>query len=362
MAYKNFPFKTPSSVFPTRQEVLNYCQEYAADMEDLIKFNCKVVELRKMKVEQKSMWELVYIDLVSSTHYTEYYDAIVLAAGHFDVPLIPDVPGLKEWSQQDPDSISHARYFVDNAEYRGKKTLVVGAASSGLDISIQISQVTTPVYRSYKTSPPSISGLDEGVVDIGEIAKYNFETRSIVLTDGTKISGIDKVLFCTGYLYSYPYMRSYLEGDDALITDGLRTRRLYKQLFYIPDPTLCVVGISRNIIPMPFAETQAAVIARLYAGRLNLPCTQDMNKSEAEWLAQKGDGSAFHSFAFPEDVEYCRELYKWADQATNPEHGSKAENWSEEKVQLRSESFGLKDKRTRQLIERAKETRKKKRN
>ena len=52
-----------------------------------------------------------------------YYDAIVIAAGRYSVPYIPELPGLKEWvlAGKGKRSVEHSREFREVEErYKGK--------------------------------------------------------------------------------------------------------------------------------------------------------------------------------------------------------------------------------------------------
>ena len=51
---------------------------------------------------------------------------MVVATGRFNAPYIPNIPGLKSWTDQFPEQIIHSRqYRRPNAN---KTVLVVGAA------------------------------------------------------------------------------------------------------------------------------------------------------------------------------------------------------------------------------------------
>lgn len=57
--------------------------------------------------------------------WQETFDALVVASGHFSVPYIPRIPGLKEFAEAYPGSVEHTKGYRDPERYRGK----VSAAS-----------------------------------------------------------------------------------------------------------------------------------------------------------------------------------------------------------------------------------------
>lgn len=52
--------------------------------------------------------------------WTEEFDAIVVASGHYSVPFIPATPGLPEYAKRYPGSVDHSKYFRDPEKYRNK--------------------------------------------------------------------------------------------------------------------------------------------------------------------------------------------------------------------------------------------------
>jgi hypothetical protein len=73
------------------------------------------------------------------------------------------------------------------------------------------------------------------------------------------------------------------------------------------------------------AEAQAAVLARLYSGRLSLPSPTEMEKWETEELERNGTDGRFHDLLFPKDANYLNQLSGWARSA-KPRVLEKSEN------------------------------------
>lgn len=351
MEYKGVAFPTGTIDYPHRTEVLSYVKSYQETLPRnkgiRLIFNTIVEDLDK----REDRWILCYKDRKTGEEGIRSYDYTVVCAGHYEFPYIPQVPGLTEWWEKDPMAILHAKNYVDCEPFLGKKVLVIGNNASGIDIATQISETAQrPVLMSGRRDAPNKLPETKSVLSVKQVVRYDYDTRSATFIDGTVIDKIDKVVFCTGYLYAYPFLKSFLTRTkgtrDALLdSHGSRTRRLYKQIFYIPDPTIAFVALLKNVVPMPLAECQGSVIARVFSGRLKLPDETDMRDYEQKELENCQSESDYHTFPFPKDVDYYQHMIDWSDQATNPENGFRAQDWDSRKRDLRGQAATLKQRR-----------------
>lgn len=342
MQYKDFPFPEDLETFPTRKEVEEYIQSYAKTISEVtFSYNSRVVSL-----EKREKWQLTVEGRKPVT-----FDAVILAHGHFETPFFPQVPGLDEWIKTSPQTISHAKYYNDAASFKGEKVLVVGNSASGVDLCTQLSSVADEVFLSIRQSS-DLDNLNPVVQVIDAVASYNYRDNSIKTVSGKVYSGFDKIIFCTGYLYNVPFLKCYLEGEHAVIGNGSHICNLYKQMFYVYDPTLVFVGLAKMIIPMPFAESQGAYIARVLSKRLALPSEKEMAEEYSLEVALKGDGKEFHNMKFPAEVEYCKDLQREID-AKGLQEGFQAERWTPERFHLRSETGKIKAKRLSVVVDHA---------
>ena len=71
------------------------------------------------------------------------------------------------------------------------------------------------------------------------------------------------------------------------------------------------------IVPFPLAECQAAVIARVWSGRLALPSVQSMESWRESIVHERGAGRGFHALQPPLDLEYMKEMYDWSRKAND---------------------------------------------
>lgn len=57
--------------------------------------------------------------------WEEWFDAVVVASGHFHVPYIPKIEGLVALERAHPGSVKHSKMFRGRDAYRGKVSLVL---------------------------------------------------------------------------------------------------------------------------------------------------------------------------------------------------------------------------------------------
>ena len=69
------------------------------------------------------------------------------------------------------------------------------------------------------------------------------------------------------------------------------------------------------IVPFPLAECQAAIVARVWAGRLALPSQREMQEWRESIVCERGSGRKFHALTPPRDLDYMKEMYDWCSKA-----------------------------------------------
>lgn len=355
MRYKDYPLPEKSNTFPNRIEVLDYLLNYQRTISPSLvnfRFNTKVSSL--LKNQESNKWELKTTD----SDVVNNYDKVILAHGHFDTPFIPKADGLLNWFKKDPSSVSHAKYYNDVSNFKDQKVLIIGNSASGIDISTQLLTVAKSITMSCVGEPMFKGVIEDQTEQVDGIAKYDFENnRSVITNSGKVISNIDKILFCTGYLYDIPFLKSYVDGPNSVITNGTHLRHLYKQLFYIPDTSLILAGLPKSIIPFPFAEAQGQYVARILSGRLQLPSVEEMNAEYENEIKLRGDGSGFHVMGHLKDAEYCNEMYDLIKGTEN--EGFVAHYWDKNMIEMRVKTGELKRERFHTLVNYARDLRSK---
>jgi hypothetical protein len=225
----------------------------------------------------------------------------------------------------------------------------VGNGPSGADLANQLLEYSTSVRRSVRSKPNALAVTNPKVKDVGPIKCFTSDT--IELLDGTIFTDIDVVIFCTGYLYSLPM---FAKESGFVTEDGSYIHQLYDQTFYTKVPTLAFMGLPKQVIPFPTFQNQAIVVAKVWAGKLSLPSQSVMQRDEFARLEEKGfDGTKFHSFKFPSDVELAEHWRKWAEQDTSEgwEMSMKPWRWTEDQVAYRERAPDIKAAFLKELLD-----------
>ncbi|KAF2405164.1 flavin-containing monooxygenase [Trichodelitschia bisporula] len=346
MGFSDLNFADDIPLFPKHSQVQSYLQNYAGDIRSLIKFRRQVLDVRPLHGASSdptlihAQWRVDSLDLDLGRNQTSIYDAVIVASGHYSVPYVPDIPGVRAWAERYPGAISHSKYYRRPEEFMGKRIVVVGSSASGLDIASQLAAVCQGTLFVAERSHSSLEAgfASNSVIQlVPEISKFIPENQSVLFANGSEAQ-VDHVLFCTGYLYSMPFLDKL---KPPPISDGLRVKHTCLHLIYTPAPTLAFLALPQKVIPFPLSEAQAAVLARLYSGRLSLPSVEELESWEAAHIAQSSNGRSFHRLNFPKDAQYINMLYDWAASAEPREgldHGGRGKlpkKWGEKEFWVR---------------------------
>ncbi|OAA66186.1 Flavin monooxygenase-like protein [Cordyceps fumosorosea ARSEF 2679] len=255
--------------------------------------------------------------------WEEFFDAVVLANGHYAVPYVPKVNGLEEYMERFPGRVSHSKRYRNPKLYTGRRVVIVGNSVSGRELSEELVGVARgPVYLS-RRSPAMWEGDEPppGLAWKPVISEYRAADGAILFADGTSLTGVDAVIYCTGYKPSFPFWNEAAGGNGGPLFE-YRANRLvgcYQHVFFPDRPTLGVVGFPRTITFRSF-EYQAIALARLWSGRnaRPLPSVEEQRAWEVERAERtRAEGKQFHDVPWgAETNEYLRELFNFAGLST----------------------------------------------
>jgi len=302
MSFPGHPFPSAVPLFPHHTQIISYLRTYSSDLHSAIAFRTQVLSI--VPSDPSPGWTLT----TSHSSTPLHYDAVMIATGHYNTPYIPSLPGLSTF----PGTIVHSRNFRLPQEFTGKKVLLVGNSVSAVGIAEQLLQcVRGPLLQVIRSPTASTTPPPEGIKVLPEIAALH-EDGSVSFVDGAVETGVDVVLFATGYLFTLPFFPK----EMGLITPhGERVVNTFQHVFYQRDPTLCFLGLPMKVIPFPLAQSQAAWVARVYAGRVQLPAREEMGDWESKEVEKKGSGRRFHCYGFPWDAEYLDGIEAMVDKA-----------------------------------------------
>ncbi|KAI1103242.1 FAD/NAD(P)-binding domain-containing protein [Jackrogersella minutella] len=340
MKYSDLGFRDGCEIFPRREDVQAYLVQYAADVRHLVTFSTQVTDVKLRATADapwpgRDRWDVSTTDLLTGAETKETYDAVVVASGHYSTPYIPaGIPGTAAFHAAHPGVISHSKLYRSPAPYRGKKVVVVGTGASGLDIASQIARACEPpllLAAREEVADETLEHLGWDVVQVGQIKRFLVEERGVEFytlgeEDGREVTGtrvekdVDAVLFCTGYLSTFPFLTTF--SDPPLVTDGRKVHGLAKHFLHINHPTIAFPGLPIKVIPFPLTESQGAVLARLWSNALPLPPRSVLE----EWAREDGEGTSpgkYHVFPKGGDGRYINELHDWVVREGGGEKGGK---------------------------------------
>ncbi|XP_011875757.1 PREDICTED: flavin-containing monooxygenase FMO GS-OX-like 2 [Vollenhovia emeryi] len=254
--------RQPSCV--SHQEVLNYLKDYAQhfDAQQHIRFNTKVEDVRFISSDSRNRdkWSVQVKKLKTNETELRYFDAIMVCNGHYFDPYIPTITGIKSF----PGLILHSHAYRKPDDYSGKKVLVLGAGSSGIDIGIDLSNKAACVYLSHNNDRLT-STLPLNMIQVAGVESIHETTFH--LKDGTTVNAIDVFLLCTGYKYNFPF----LDKNCGIQVDSNYVTPLYKHFINIEHPSMCIVGIPTVVLPFPMFQMQVQFFLAVLQNRATLP-------------------------------------------------------------------------------------------
>lgn len=265
---------TSDNSFIGHADVLCYLEAYIHkySLEQYISYNIQVRQVTK----DVAQWNVQAIDTKSNQECDFKFDYLVICNGHYDTPCIPALPGAEYFKGK----TMHACRYDDPKVFAGLRVVVVGGKSSGTDLAREISAYASAVHVSERSySEPLVSHgritLHPGLSRVEPGGHFRF-------VDGTTLDNVDVLLWCTGYLYDFPFL--YDAAPHESIAEPTRqVRGLYHSLISAEYPSLAFMGLPYSVVPFPLFHLQAQWIATLVSGRAALPSREVMLKSIEEF-------------------------------------------------------------------------------
>ncbi len=250
------------------------------------------------KNEESGEWTLALRKPVNGKDedywWTEAFDAVLVATGHYIVPWIPSIPGLLQFAATSPAAVIHSKALRDWDLYKNKNVVVVGASISGADIAFALADDVAPpliavVRGNYNNFFKDWAFQHPNIVRKPSMSSITTDASSkatIIFEDGSVVERVDHIIFGTGYTWTLPFL-------PQIDIRNNRPRHIYQHIFWQEEPSLCFVGAVQAGFTFKVFEWQAVVAARFLAGRITLPPLQEQVKWEEDRMARTGDGAAF---------------------------------------------------------------------
>ncbi|RPB13244.1 N-oxide-forming dimethylaniline monooxygenase [Morchella conica CCBAS932] len=322
--------------FPHHRHVQKYFEAYAEffGLYPFIRFRHRVLSITPI---HDNKW-LVQTRQDDGIITEEVFDAVFVCTGHHSTPNIPDWEGVEDFKMNGGELI-HSHSYRDPAPYIGENVAVVGIGNSGVDISSDLSTIANDLHlitrsgawvfprlicgQAYETLirrafmailprffaalflqfvftvtlgsiPPALkpkhdilqahptirSDLFErirtGTIKPHRAEISRFTDRGIELTNGERIEPLSKVVACTGYKVTFPFLADeiYMSQNDT--TNWVNLHRMVTPPKY---PTLFFIGLVQPLgAIMPTSELQSRWATSVIHGEISLPPAEEMQK------------------------------------------------------------------------------------
>lgn len=173
----------------------------------------------------------------------------------------------------------HSHDYRHPEIFQGKRLVVLGAGSSGQDISLDVASCAEMVHLSHKGFLSC--KLPDNLNQHSPITSV-LSNGAVCFEDG-KVEKVDVILLCTGYNFVFPF----LDNECNIQVLNNRVTHLYKHIFNTKYPTLSFIGLGLKICPFPQFSLQAQYIAAVLSGEKELPSEEEMNADEDKEFQKK---------------------------------------------------------------------------
>jgi trimethylamine monooxygenase len=266
-------FGKPIASYPPRAVLWDYIKGRVekAKVRKWVRFNTPVRMVEWDK--KKKLFNVTVHDRKKDRMYTEQFDHVICASGHFSTPNVPYFEGIATFNGR----VMHAHDFRDALEFKGKDVLIVGRSYSAEDIGSQCWKYgARSVTATYRTKP------------MGFKWPANFEERPLLqklvgktahFKDGST-KEIDAIILCTGYQHHFPFMAEDLRLKT---TNRLWPLDLYKGVIWEINPRLSYLGMQDQFYTFNMFDAQAWYVRDVILGRIKLPKLDAMKKNSKAW-------------------------------------------------------------------------------
>ena len=266
-------FGKPIASYPPRSVLFDYIKGRIekAGIRDWIRFRTPV---RHVSYDEGTgKFTVTVQDLVKNHEYSEEFDNVVVANGHFSTPNVPHFDGFDTFNGR----VLHAHDFRDALEFKDKDILLIGTSYSAEDIGSQCWKYgCKSVTVSHRTGPMGFHWPDNWK----EVPLLtHVEKNTAHFKDGTS-ADVDAIILCTGYLHHFPF----LPDDLRLVTTNrMWPLGLYKGVVWEDNPKLFYIGMQDQFYTFNMFDAQAWFARDVMMGRIDLPSKEEMAKDSMAW-------------------------------------------------------------------------------
>ncbi|MGB1313549.1 MAG: NAD(P)-binding domain-containing protein [Bizionia paragorgiae] len=295
-------FKKPISSYPPRPVLFDYIQGRInkSNARNYIRFNTTARWVSYDEDTKK--FTLILDDLKNDKTYSEEFDYLIVASGHFSTPNMPYFEGIEDF----PGTVMHAHDFRGADQFKDQNILLIGSSYSAEDIGVQCHKHgAQSVTLSYRSNPIGVEWPD-GIKEVPLLTHFDGDTAHF--NNGHK-EQFDAVIMCTGYQHKFPFLPDELRLKTK---NNLYPDNLYKGIFYNDLPQLIYLGMQDQYYTFNMFDTQAWVARDFMMNRYEIPSKEERRKDIDLWLEKNNNlQSSFDHVDFQTD--YIKELIALSD-------------------------------------------------
>lgn len=289
--------------YPPRAVLFDYIEGRVnkAGVRDWIRFET-VVRLVTWDPRTKK-FTVTAQDLPNDRCYTEEFDHVIVASGHFSTPNVPEFPGFAGFNGR----ILHAHDFRDAREFIGKDILLVGTSYSAEDIGSQCWKYgAKSITNCYRTRPMGFAWPDNWEE---KPLLEKVEGNTATFKDGST-RHVDAIILCTGYKHHFPFLPDDLRLKTA---NRLATADLYKGVAYVHNPALFYIGMQDQWFTFNMFDAQAWWARDVILGRIAVPADKKALVADVEDRVAREDAGKDDYEAIKYQGDYVKELIAETD-------------------------------------------------
>jgi trimethylamine monooxygenase len=266
-------FGRPIASYPPRAVLFDYIEGRVkkAGVREWIRFNSPVRHVAYD--EHEGMFHVTVQDETKDVEYTEEFDNVIVASGHFSTPNVPEFPGFDSFNGR----VLHAHDFRDAMEFKDKDILIIGTSYSAEDIGSQCWKYgCKSVTVSPRTAPMGYKWPDNWQ-EVPLLEKV--EKNTATFKDGSTAE-VDAIILCTGYLHHFPFMAENLKLKT---NNRLYPVSLYNGVVWEHNPKLMYLGMQDQWYTFNMFDAQAWYARDVIMGRIDLPSQAEMHADIDKW-------------------------------------------------------------------------------
>ncbi|XP_059053198.1 senecionine N-oxygenase-like isoform X2 [Achroia grisella] len=254
MELRGFPLPQNIQSFPSGQVYYDYIQSYAEhfNLIDDIKFLHNVISVKRID----NTWKVKHKHVISGKEFEEDYDFVIIGTGHHSKPNMPNIPGENLFK----GSIIHSHDYRVPDPYKQRRVLVIGAGPSGMDIGLEVCNVSRRLIHSHHSNINYRTPFPSHYIKKPDVKE--FDETGVYFVDGT-FEELDDVIYCT---------------DESCGLDIAKHSvvPLYNYVVNIKQPTMMFLGLVVRACLPPALDAQARYTVALIKGNFTLPSKENM--------------------------------------------------------------------------------------